>query len=98
MRRRHPWSNVGAAQEPLDELIAEAPDAILGQAANAHFGGRLPYLFKILDVHKMLSIQAHPTLAQARRALRERTRRASASRQDTEITKTITTSRKSAWR
>jgi mannose-6-phosphate isomerase len=26
----------------------------------------LPYLFKILDVHKMLSIQAHPTLAQAR--------------------------------
>ena len=52
--------------EPLDELIAEAPDAILGQAANAHFGGRLPYLFKILDAHKMLSIQAHPTLAQAR--------------------------------
>ena len=53
-------------REPLDELIAEAPDAILGQAANAHFAGRLPYLFKILDVHKMLSIQAHPTLAQAR--------------------------------
>src|ERR1700728_2460623 len=52
--------------EPLDELIAEVPDALLGQAANAHFGGRLPYLFKILDVHKMLSIQAHPTLAQAR--------------------------------
>jgi mannose-6-phosphate isomerase len=53
-------------QEPLDKLIAEAPEAILGQAATAHFGGRLPYLFKILDVHKMLSIQAHPTLAQAR--------------------------------
>jgi mannose-6-phosphate isomerase len=52
--------------EPLDKLIAEAPDAILGQAANAHFAGRLPYLFKILDVRKMLSIQAHPTLAQAR--------------------------------
>src|SRR5580698_9187029 len=53
-------------QVPLDELIAEQPDAILGQAAKAHFGGRLPYLFKILDVHKMLSIQAHPTLVQAR--------------------------------
>src|ERR1700744_2776007 len=53
-------------QEPLDQLIAAAPDAILGQAANAHFGGRLPYLFKILDVHKMLSIQAHPTLVQAK--------------------------------
>ena len=54
------------AQEPLDKLIAEQPEAILGHAANAHFGGRLPYLFKILDVHKMLSIQAHPTLVQAR--------------------------------
>jgi mannose-6-phosphate isomerase len=53
-------------EEPLDELIAEEPEAILGQAANARFGSRLPYLFKILDVHKMLSIQAHPTLAQAR--------------------------------
>ncbi len=57
---------IGGAQEPLDQLIAAAPEAILGQAANAHFGGRLPYLFKILDVRKMLSIQAHPTLAQAR--------------------------------
>jgi mannose-6-phosphate isomerase len=56
---------LGREQVPLDELIAENPDAILGQAANAHFGGRLPYLFKILDVHKMLSIQAHPTLVQA---------------------------------
>ncbi len=52
--------------EPLDDLIAEEPEAILGPAARARFGGRLPYLFKILDVHKMLSIQAHPTLVQAR--------------------------------
>ncbi len=52
--------------EPLDAWIAEAPDAVLGVAANHRFGGRLPYLFKILDVHKMLSIQAHPTLVQAR--------------------------------
>jgi mannose-6-phosphate isomerase len=59
-------ADVGGGQEPLDELISEAPAAILGQAANARFAGRLPYLFKILDVRKMLSIQAHPTLAQAR--------------------------------
>ena len=51
---------------PLDEYIARAPEAILGPAASARFDGRLPYLFKILDVHKMLSIQAHPTLAQAK--------------------------------
>ncbi len=60
-------ADVAGALEPLDKLIAEAPDAILGQAAKARFGGRLPYLFKILDVRKMLSIQAHPTLEQARR-------------------------------
>jgi mannose-6-phosphate isomerase len=60
-------AEVAGASEPLNKLIAEAPDAILGQAANARFGGRLPYLFKILDVRKMLSIQAHPTLEQARR-------------------------------
>src|ERR1700734_2629311 len=59
--------DLGGVQEPLDKLISEEPEAILGQAANAHFGGRLPYLFKVLDVRKMLSIQAHPTLAQARR-------------------------------
>src|SRR5579863_4053793 len=57
---------LAGGEEPLDQLIAEAPEVILGEAAKAHFGGRLPYLFKILDVHKMLSIQAHPTLAQAR--------------------------------
>jgi mannose-6-phosphate isomerase len=57
---------VSGDREPLDKLIAEDPEAILGSAANLRFGGRLPYLFKILDVHKMLSIQAHPTLAQAK--------------------------------
>ena len=56
---------VNGGQEPLDELIAEDPVAILGAAANIRFRGHLPYLFKILDVHKMLSIQAHPTLVQA---------------------------------
>jgi mannose-6-phosphate isomerase len=60
-------ADVGGTLEPLDQLIAEAPVAILGQAATARFGGRLPYLFKVLDVRKMLSIQAHPTLEQARR-------------------------------
>jgi mannose-6-phosphate isomerase len=57
---------VAGHQVPLDQLITEAPDAVLGRAADARFAGRLPYLFKVLDVHKMLSIQAHPTLAQAK--------------------------------
>jgi mannose-6-phosphate isomerase len=50
----------------LDKLIAETPDAILGSAAAKLFDGRLPYLFKVLDIAKMLSIQAHPTRAQAK--------------------------------
>ncbi len=58
--------NVAGVTTPLDQWITSAPEAILGHAANRHFAGRLPYLFKILDVNKMLSIQAHPTLAQAR--------------------------------
>ena len=59
---------IAGGTERLDDLIAEDPEAVLGAAANLRFHGRLPYLFKILDVHKMLSIQAHPTLVQAREA------------------------------
>lgn len=58
-------ANVAGIDVPLDRLIAEAPDKILGSATSALFGGRLPYLFKVLDVAKMLSIQAHPTKKQA---------------------------------
>lgn len=49
----------------LDRLIAAAPRAILGADTAARFEQRLPYLFKVLDAHKMLSIQAHPTKRQA---------------------------------
>jgi mannose-6-phosphate isomerase class I len=50
---------------PLDQLIAEAPESVLGPSASAQFDGKLPYLFKVLDVAKMLSIQVHPTREQA---------------------------------
>lgn len=45
----------------LSELIERDPVQVLGQKVATHFNGRLPFLFKILDVRKMLSIQAHPT-------------------------------------
>lgn len=48
----------------LGELIAAEPEHILGTAAARRFG-QLPYLFKILDVKDMLSIQVHPTKAEA---------------------------------
>ena len=50
---------------PLPELIASAPNEILGESVAVSFENRLPYLFKVLDARKMLSIQAHPTLGQA---------------------------------
>jgi mannose-6-phosphate isomerase len=58
-------ANVAGIEIPLNRLIAEAPEKILGPTASAHFGGRLPYLFKVLDVAQTLSIQAHPTKNQA---------------------------------
>lgn len=48
----------------LDQLIKEQPSDILGEHAAAKFG-TLPYLFKILDVRQMLSIQVHPSKAAA---------------------------------
>jgi len=49
----------------LDDFIAQNPQHTLGQAVAKKFDNRLPYLFKVLDVRKMLSIQSHPTKAQA---------------------------------
>lgn len=48
----------------LDEFIARDPEQRLGDSVWKHFG-QLPYLFKILDVRDMLSIQVHPGKAAA---------------------------------
>ena len=45
----------------LAELIASDPELFLGSSAITKFGLKLPFLFKVLDVSKMLSIQSHPT-------------------------------------
>ncbi|MFM8717671.1 MAG: mannose-6-phosphate isomerase, class I, partial [Spartobacteria bacterium] len=50
----------------LPEVIHSAPREVLGGTVAERFHNSLPYLFKVLDARKMLSIQAHPTLAQAR--------------------------------
>jgi mannose-6-phosphate isomerase len=51
---------------PLDEWLALNPQC-LGEKAMAQFNSKLPFLFKVLDVREMLSIQTHPTKAQAER-------------------------------
>ncbi len=51
-------------KQSLIEFLLQNPTA-LGQASCQQFGDELPYLLKILDVEKPLSIQLHPTKDQA---------------------------------
>ncbi|MGV8849407.1 MAG: mannose-6-phosphate isomerase, class I [Propionibacteriaceae bacterium] len=51
--------------KPLDAVIGEHPDAVLGVATAARFDGRLPYLMKLLAADRPLSIQAHPNREEA---------------------------------
>jgi mannose-6-phosphate isomerase len=50
----------------LLELIDKNPRGILGEKVAQKFKNRLPYLFKVLAAGKPLSIQAHPSLGQAK--------------------------------
>ena len=48
------------SSKPLSEILASNP-SLLGDKVSNKFGkGQLPFLFKILSIHKALSIQAHP--------------------------------------
>jgi len=50
----------------LLDLIKQSPEDILGKEIAAKFDNKLPYLFKVLAASKPLSIQAHPSLKQAK--------------------------------
>ncbi|WP_051710018.1 mannose-6-phosphate isomerase, class I [Streptomyces sp. NRRL S-350] len=50
---------------PLDELIAADPEGLLGPDTVRRFGPALPFLFKVLAADRALSLQVHPTRAQA---------------------------------
>lgn len=60
----HPAAPSQVDGRPLPELITEDPD-ILGSASVDQFGPRLSYLMKILAADQALSLQAHPSRAQA---------------------------------
>ena len=51
---------------PLNQLIDNATEQVLGKAVVEKFGNRLPFLFKVLDARDMLSIQVHPSREQAK--------------------------------
>ena len=49
----------------LDEAITSQPEEMLGAPVRHRFGDRLPFLMKVLAADRPLSLQAHPTPAQA---------------------------------
>jgi mannose-6-phosphate isomerase len=49
----------------LDTLIASDPRRMLGTEVDRRFGGRLPFLMKVLAADSPLSLQVHPSLKQA---------------------------------
>jgi len=59
-------SRVLPSGESLATLIEREPDRLLGANLTARYGARLPFLLKVLAAESPLSLQAHPTLEQAR--------------------------------
>ena len=59
----------------LDAVIAADPARELGEQCAARFGGRLPFLLKVLAADKALSIQVHPSREQAQAGYRAETER-----------------------
>lgn len=65
---------VDGREMKLEEWIAQQPQTILGQPIIGQFGAALPFLFKVLDVAGMLSIQAHPNKSQAEEGFKKENR------------------------
>jgi len=57
--------NRSGREVSLDQVVAAAPEVELGKATAERFGGRLPFLLKVLAARRALSIQLHPDRAQA---------------------------------
>ncbi len=53
--------------KPLNTLVAEYKDRLVGKATYKRFGNEFPLLIKFIDAHQDLSIQVHPDDATALR-------------------------------
>ena len=71
----HPSAPSGVERDgrrtTLDAVIAADPAGELGQDCTRRFGGRLPFLLKVLAASKALSIQVHPSREQAEEGFRD---------------------------
>lgn len=61
--------SIAAGVGPLDAAIAGAAPRLLGAGVAARAGSALPFLLKVLAVEQPLSLQAHPSKAQAEAGL-----------------------------
>ncbi|WP_034270077.1 mannose-6-phosphate isomerase, class I [Haloechinothrix halophila] len=55
----------GGDLRSLCDVVSEDPEGALGASCARRWGGRLPFLLKVLAAEEPLSMQAHPTAAQA---------------------------------
>ena len=62
----HPSAPSGTTAGPLDAVIAANPVQVLGEKTATDWDSRLPFLVKLLAAKQPLSIQAHPSIAQAK--------------------------------
>ena len=58
-------SRLAASGQSLPTAIAAAPESYLGAQVLSEHGAKLPFLLKVLAAATPLSLQAHPSLAQA---------------------------------
>ena len=57
-------------EAPLDAFLNNNAKVFLGEETYKNFR-RLPFLFKVLDVHQMLSIQVHPSKLEAEKGFKK---------------------------
>src|SRR5262245_30134120 len=61
----HPGDPSRIGTRSLLEVVNEDPEGQLGDAVAQRWGGRLPFLLKVLAAEEPLSLQAHPSAEQA---------------------------------
>jgi len=61
----HPTALSMLDGQPIDEVIAQDPEGVLGAASVKEFGPKLSFLLKVLAAAEPLSLQAHPSRQQA---------------------------------
>lgn len=59
-------ANTPDGEVPLNQLVEADPQSTLGTTSRSRFGDRLPFLMKLLAAGQALSLQVHPSLAQAK--------------------------------